>query len=126
MERYTPEFKAKIVLEALKSSEMDSSIAQAYDVHPVTLSRWKTHFLRNAHAAFESEKGGDQSELLAANDKIEELTEALSLLKEMVEDEVSIDAKIRAVDAIREVYGLNRACDLFGLPKSTYYYRAGG
>ena len=38
---YTPKFKFQLVVETLQHDGSDSEIARAYDVHPVTLSKWK-------------------------------------------------------------------------------------
>lgn len=127
MDRYTPEFKTKVVLEALCSVDTDTSIAQAYGVHPVTLSRWKTHFMRHAASIFgdAGEEKSTKQELEEATQRIAELERSVARLQDLVEHEVSIDAKMKAVEAHREELGLNRACELFQLPKSTYYYRLG-
>jgi len=42
--RYTPDFKFRVVMEALQSDKTMAEIARAYDVHPVTLSNWKKQF----------------------------------------------------------------------------------
>lgn len=126
MERYTPEFKARVVMEALATSATDTSIAQAYGVHPVTLSRWKTQFVRNAGAAFgEPEDSAGKEAHARTIEELERARAELALLASLVDAEVSIDAKVEAVRAHKDTLGLNRALELFGLPKSTYYYRMG-
>lgn len=54
--RYSPKFKFQVVLEALQSDKSDAEIARAYDVHPVTVSRWKQEFKENGPEVF----GGDE------------------------------------------------------------------
>jgi transposase len=39
--KYSPEFKAKVALEALKGDETLSSLASKYGVHPNLISNWK-------------------------------------------------------------------------------------
>ena len=39
---YSAKLKFQVVLEALTSDKGDAEIARAYDVHPVSLSKWKT------------------------------------------------------------------------------------
>ena len=53
---YSPSFKFQVVLEALTSDSTDAEVARAYDVHPVTLSRWKKTFKENGSQVF----GGDE------------------------------------------------------------------
>jgi transposase-like protein len=45
---YTPEFKAKVVLEILSEVETVSQIAAKYEISPVVVSRWKKEFLERA------------------------------------------------------------------------------
>ena len=51
--RYSPKFKFQVVLEALKDDDRaDAEVARAYDVHPVTVSRWKKQFLEQGPEVF--------------------------------------------------------------------------
>jgi transposase-like protein len=125
-ENYTPEFKARIVLQALQARETDSSIAQAFGVHPVTLSRWKTQFERNAPNLF---GGGDQTddgpadEIAELNARVERLETENRVLRDVFEEVADIDKKVALVNAHKDEIGLNAACEIVDLPKSTYYYR---
>ncbi len=65
---YSPEFKLRVVLEALQSDGTDAEVARAYDIHPVTLSNWKTKLKENGSKAF----GGDD-DLKEKQDKIAKL-----------------------------------------------------
>ena len=38
---YTPDFKAKLGLEALSAHRTVNEIAQSYEVHPVQVGQWK-------------------------------------------------------------------------------------
>ncbi len=53
--RYTPEQKAKIVIEVLREERTLNEIAAEYEIHPNQLSRWKAEFLSNAARAFSKE-----------------------------------------------------------------------
>ncbi len=53
---FTPDRKAKIVLEVLREEKTLSEIAAAYEVHPNQLSRWKAEFLSNVGRVFSKEK----------------------------------------------------------------------
>lgn len=65
---YSPEFKLRVVLEAIGSDRADAEIARAYEVHPVTLSNWKTQLQEDGAKAF----GGD-NELKEKEKKIAKL-----------------------------------------------------
>ena len=52
--RYSPEFKFRVVVEALKGEEerTEAAVARAYGVHPVTLARWKQQFMERGPEVF--------------------------------------------------------------------------
>jgi len=52
---YSPQFKFQVVLESLTSDRTDTEIARAYDIHPVTLGKWRSIFKDNGAKVF----GGD-------------------------------------------------------------------
>ena len=52
---FTPEQKAKIVIEVLREEKSLSEIAAKYEIHPNMLSRWKAEFLSNAGRIFSKE-----------------------------------------------------------------------
>ena len=52
---FTPEQKAKIVMEVLREEKTLTEIAAQYEVHPNQLSRWKAEFISNAARVFSKE-----------------------------------------------------------------------
>lgn len=54
--KYSASFKFKVVLEALQGERTNAEVARAYDVHPVTLAKWKKTFLEEGPKVF---GGGD-------------------------------------------------------------------
>ena len=50
--KYTPEFKAKVALEALKEQSTLAELAKKYEVSQVMIGRWRGELLKNAGAAF--------------------------------------------------------------------------
>jgi transposase len=51
--RYTPEFKTKVVLEVLREEQTVNEVAGKYEVSPVMISRWKAEFMERASMVFE-------------------------------------------------------------------------
>ena len=49
---YSAKLKFQVVLEALTSDKGDAEIARAYEVHPVSLSKWKRQFLDSGAQIF--------------------------------------------------------------------------
>lgn len=64
---YTPEYKAKLVIEVLREEKTMSEIAAREGVNLKQLSNWKKEFLKNAERAFSRSK----DEKKAANDLAE-------------------------------------------------------
>jgi transposase len=74
--RYTPEFKARVALEAAQEQESLAQLGKRYGVHPVLIGQWKKQLLNRAADAFRREASNNdadrnQDELLK---KIGELT----------------------------------------------------
>ena len=70
VQTYTPEQKAKVVLELLKEEQTLGELATQYKVTPKTIQNWKKEFLANAAKAFESDSNAKENK-----QKIEKLTE---------------------------------------------------
>uniref|UniRef100_UPI000360BA12 transposase n=1 Tax=Cohnella laeviribosi TaxID=380174 RepID=UPI000360BA12 len=51
--RYSSEFKTKVVLEVLREEHTVNEIAAKYELSPVMVSRWKAEFLERASMVFE-------------------------------------------------------------------------
>lgn len=54
---YTAQFKAKVAMEAIRSTKTINEIATAYGVHPVMVSQWKKEMLDRASELFETKRG---------------------------------------------------------------------
>lgn len=60
--KFSPEFKAKVALEAVKNQKTLAELSLHFEVNPVTISKWKTEFLENMSSVFGGEKGKMQDE----------------------------------------------------------------
>jgi transposase-like protein len=54
--RHTPEFKKKVVLEALKEGLTSAQLASKYEVHPVQISQWKKEALEHLGECFQGKR----------------------------------------------------------------------
>ena len=50
--RYTPEFKAKVALAALKNEQTVSELASRFGVHPTMINTWKRALVEGASDIF--------------------------------------------------------------------------
>ena len=64
---YSPEFKAKLVLEVLRGERTLSEIASKNQVHPNMLTRWKTEAVKSFSQLFEKETS--ETEQMKSNTK---------------------------------------------------------
>lgn len=54
--KFTPEFKSKVALEALKERESVTELAKKYELHPNQINDWKKEFMANAAVVFSKSK----------------------------------------------------------------------
>ena len=60
--QHSPEFKAKVALEALKGLETAQQLAARFGIHPTQISHWKRQLLDGAAAVFANGKARRQDE----------------------------------------------------------------
>lgn len=77
--KFTPEFKAKVALEALKEQSTLAEISKKFEISPVIVSRWKSEFTSNMSAAFM--KTGQQPSSEQENIDVEKLYAQIGQLK---------------------------------------------
>jgi transposase-like protein len=68
--KFTPEFKAKVALEAAKEQLTLAQLAQKFEVNAVTISKWKSEFLANMSAAFSHVKEPSNGEPEVPSEKL--------------------------------------------------------
>ncbi|MEL7006066.1 MAG: transposase [Bacteroidota bacterium] len=50
--QYSPEFKAKVAISAIRGEESTADLAKYYRIHPTLLNNWKRHLIENASQLF--------------------------------------------------------------------------
>ena len=72
---HSPQFKAKVAVEAIKGEQTAAELAQRFDVHPNQITQWKAQLLERSADVF---GGGESQEpavdVKALHAKIGELT----------------------------------------------------
>jgi transposase len=75
--KYSPEFKAKVALAALKNEETIADLAQRFGVHPTMIASWKRSLREGAADIF----GKSQKTRKQVDTKIDELHRQIGQLK---------------------------------------------
>ena len=57
--KFSPAFKAKVALEAVKNQQTLAELAKKFDLNSVVISKWKAEFLENLSATFERSDSTD-------------------------------------------------------------------
>jgi len=76
--KFTPKFKTRVAIEALKDQSSLADLAQKYDLHPQQISTWKREFLQGAEEVF---KSGSKSKKSEAEQEKDELLKTIGKLK---------------------------------------------
>ena len=58
--KFSADFKARVALEAIKNQKTLSELSELFEVHPVTISKWKAEFLENMSVIFD--KGNEKKD----------------------------------------------------------------
>lgn len=56
---FSPEYKVKVALEAIKGAKSISEVASAYGVHPTQIGFWKNRLIKNASTLFTDKRSKD-------------------------------------------------------------------
>jgi len=84
--RHSPEFKARVALEALKGMKTTQELAREYEIHPTQVAQWKSQLRDSADELFRRGQASDQhkdreQELSQAYEQIGRLNMELAWLK---------------------------------------------
>lgn len=79
--RFTPEFKAEVVIEALNVESSEAELCRRHNITEAQLSQWKRQFVENAASLFESNR--KQSD--ASAERIAQLEQLVGRLAQAVD-----------------------------------------
>ena len=79
--RFTPEFKAEVVIEALGGENSEAELCRRHNITEAQLSQWKRQLLENAATLFEPNR--KQSD--ASTERIAELERLVGRLTQAVD-----------------------------------------
>ena len=82
--KFTPEFKARVVLEELTGVKDKAEICREYRLRPQVFARWREEFLERAPEIFATERsrGGEQERIAELERVLGRMTMELEIAKE--------------------------------------------
>ncbi|WP_419167033.1 IS3 family transposase [Candidatus Palauibacter sp.] len=127
--RFTPEFKARVALEALRERDSVQAIARRHELHPNQVSTWKRQLLEGLPEVF---AGGAGRKLAKEHEakvrelyaKIGELTVERDFFRRGPQA-LSRAERVRMIERDGPP-SLSRQCALVGVSRSSRYYRPKG
>ncbi|MDC0660914.1 IS3 family transposase [Leisingera sp. SS27] len=126
---HSPEFKAKVALEALKGERTVAELASQFGVHPTMIHSWKRALLEGASGVFE--RGGkktpeiDEEQVKELHAKIGELAVANDFLFTKAQ---AVDQQVRRkmIEPANANLPIGKQCKLLSIPRSSFYYQPKG
>ena len=77
--QYSPQFKAKVALEAARGDKTVAQLSSQYDLHPTVINNWKRQLLNSASEIFEA--GRQKKAQQGTQEKMKELYRHIGQLK---------------------------------------------
>jgi len=122
---HSPEFKAKVALEAVRSGLTANQIASKYEVHAVQVSQWKKELLANLASVFEgkrpSKSNDEQEDPAKLYEQIGRLKVENDWFKKNLTNYPSSE-RCKLVEASCPDISIRRQCDLLDICRSSLYY----
>ena len=81
-QRFTPEFKARVVLEMISGVTTTAEACRQHNLKPQLLSRWKAEFVEKAPSVFQSKEQNSEEQARIA--ELERMVGRLTLELEVV------------------------------------------
>ncbi|WP_371257382.1 IS3 family transposase [Phaeobacter sp. 11ANDIMAR09] len=126
---HSPEFKAKVALEALKGERTVAELASQFGVHPTMIHGWKRALLEGASGVFERGSRNkpeiDEEQVKELHAKIGELAVANDFLSRKAQ---TVDRQVRRemVEPANPGLSVGKQCRLLSISRSSFYYRPKG
>ena len=81
--RFTPEFKAQVVLEVLTGAQSPAEVCSRHALSPNLLTTWKATFLEKAHTLFQGDeqRDADQARIAELEQLLGRATRQIEILK---------------------------------------------
>ena len=125
--KFTPEFKAELVLEVLSGATSQAEVCRRHNLNENQLSQWKQQLVENASTLFDStdKQSSEVSEKRIAHleQLVGRLTVALDIQKKSLGlVEMTLSEKQSLISALHQEYSVREICETLGFNRSSFYY----
>lgn len=132
LQKYSSEFKTKVVLDLLSGDLTLAEVCSKYKVTSKTVTSWKKTFISNASLAFNKDvtEANNAAILAKKNKEINELHRQLGKRTAELEwaakklKSLGFDQKKQMIETklISDI-SISKRCELLGFNRSNYYYK---
>ena len=126
--QYSPKFKAKVALEAIRGERTLNQLSTQFHVHPVQIGQWRKTALEQMPELFTDgrrrKRSPDEVEKEALYEQIGRLKVELEWLKK--NSACSTSERRALVEPGHAEISVRRQCELLGISRSGLYYRPAG
>ncbi|MDA3130317.1 IS3 family transposase [Aliibacillus thermotolerans] len=132
--RYSPEFKAQVVLEILKEEKSLTELSSEYGIHVNQLRKWKTQFLEQMPQLFQKQNKDQEKMKADYEEQIENLytevgrlTTQLSWLKKKnLASTTTRQERVNMIEWQDSELSITKQAELLRLNRSSLYYKPVG
>nr|WP_233488255.1 IS3 family transposase [Shimia thalassica] len=125
---HSPEFKAKVALEAIREEMTLAELSKKYGVHPTQIGTWKRAAIENMATAF-TRRGAAPEQMSAADvDKLHSKIGQLVVERDFLTEashQFARDARQKMVSRDHKL-SMRKQCELLQLSRSRLYYQPVG
>jgi putative transposase len=126
---YTPSFKAKVVLEAMRENKTSAELAAEFHIHPGQIRNWKSLATRCFEDLFSNRKKESDLEkdkqIFNLSRQVDQLQRELNWLRKSLD--LSYKERVALVDRERKEVKVCHQAELVGVSRSSvYYYQPAG
>ena len=123
---HTPQFKAKVALEAAREQYTISELARKYSLHPNVIRGWKKQLVEHLPEIFR--RPGSRSGKQEDAELVPQLYQQIGRLQVELEwmkknTNLSVTERRARIEAGQDGLSVARQCQLLELPRSSFYYR---
>ncbi|MGI9860448.1 IS3 family transposase [Moorella naiadis] len=127
---YSPEFKAKVVLEILKEEKSISELSSEHGVHPTQLNRWTALAIKELPSLFTDRhnevaalKADYEQQLQELYAEVGKLTTQLAWLKKNLVSDLTRAERVALVEWDNSEIPIMAQAELLGLNRTSLYYK---